>query len=113
MVYANSAKGGCVNLFHSGLLINPKCAWLGCSPNCKVYNLDVFNNGQSPFGLLEVKVVKEGETTFDNVSYFIKDPVTNAYTLKTRDIYYYQVLCQLGLTGLKQCDFFSCINDNL
>ncbi|XP_068700401.1 uncharacterized protein [Montipora foliosa] len=113
MVYANSAKGERVNLFPSGLVINPKCAWLGCSPDRKVYDLDAVNSGKNPFGLLEVKVVKEGETTFDNVRYLVKDPVTSAYTLKTTDIYYYQVQCLLGLTGLEWCDFFSYINDNL
>lgn len=60
MVYANSAKGGRVNLFPSGLIIHPKCPWLGCSPDRKVYDLDAINHGQNPFGLLEIKVVKEG-----------------------------------------------------
>ena len=34
----------------------------------KVY-LDAVKNGQNPFGLLEMKVVKEDETSFDNVRY--------------------------------------------
>ena len=57
--------------------------------------------------------MKEGETTFDNVRYLRKDNATNQYTLKTTDIYYYQVQCQLALTGLDWCDFFSYIDDNL
>lgn len=113
MVYANSAKGGRVNLFPSGLIIHPKCPWLGCSPDRKVYDLDAINHGQNPFGLLEIKVVKEGETTFDNVRYLVKDQLTNLYSLKTTDIYFYQVQCQLGLTGLQWCDFFSYIRDDL
>lgn len=34
-----------------------------------VYELDAVNHGQNPFGLLEIKDAKEGETTFDNVRY--------------------------------------------
>ena len=33
--------------------------------------------------------------------------------LKKPIIYYYQVQCQLGLTGLDWCDFVSYIDDNL
>ena len=67
MACANIAKGGRVNLFPSGLIIHPKCPWLGCRPDRKVYDLDALINGLNPFGLLEIKVMKEGETTFDNV----------------------------------------------
>lgn len=100
MVYTSTAKGGRVNLFPSGLIIHPECPWLGCSPDRKVYDLDAVNNNQNPFGLLEIKVVKEGETSFDNVKYLTKDDTTNQYTLKRSNIYYYQVQCQLALTGL-------------
>ena len=112
MVYANTAKGERVNLFPSGLIIYPKCLRLGCSPERKVYDSDV-NNGQNSFGLLDTKVVKEGEILFDNVRYITKDNTTNQYFLKKTDIYYYQVQCQLGLTGLDWYDFFSYIDDNL
>ena len=73
MAYANKAKGGSVNLFPSGLIVHPKCPWLGCSPDRKVYDLQALQNGYNPFGLLEIKVVKEGETDFANVSYLTKD----------------------------------------
>ena len=39
MVYASSAKDNQVNLFPSGLIIDPKCPWLGCSPDRKVYDI--------------------------------------------------------------------------
>ena len=74
MVYANKAKGGSVNLFPSGLIIHPKCPWHGCSPDRKVYDLQAVQNGYNPFGLLEIKVVQEGQTSFVNVTYLIKDP---------------------------------------
>lgn len=90
------------------MVLNAKCAWLGCSPAHKVYDLDAVNS------LLEVKVVKEGKTIFNNVRYLVKDPVTSAYTLKTTDIYYYyQVQSLLGLTGLEWFDLLSYMNDNL
>ena len=113
MIYASKAKDGKVNLFPSGLVINPKCPWLGCSPDRKVYELDAIRNNQNSFGLLEIKVVKEGETSFGNVRYLTKDPVTGKYKLKHNDNYHYQVKCQLGLTGKEWCDFFSYINDDI
>ena len=75
-IYANVAKNGRVNVFPSGLIIHPKCPWLGCSPDWKVYDLE------------------RQETT-------------------KNDINYYQVQCQLGLTGLDWCDFFSYMNDDM
>ena len=36
MVYANTAKQGKVNLFPSGLIINPSSPWIGSSPDRKV-----------------------------------------------------------------------------
>ena len=111
-IYANVAKNGRVNLFPSGLIIHPKCPWLGCSPDRKVYDLDALGSDQNPFGLLEVKVVKEEATSFDDVRYLTKDNI-NQYSLKKNDIYYYQVQCQLGLTGLDWCDFFSYMNDDM
>ena len=111
-IYANVAKNGRVNVFPSGLIIHPKCPWLGCSPDWKVYDLDALGNDQNPFGLLEVKVVKEGATSFDDVRYLTKDNI-NQYSVKKNDIYYYQVQCQLGLTGLDWCDFFSYMNDDM
>ena len=37
------------------------------------------------------------------------DNPTNQWLLKKTDIYYYQVQCQVGLTELDRCDFFSYI----
>lgn len=47
----------------------------------KVYDLDAVKNGQNPFGLLEMKVVKEDETSFDNVRYVPWYNTTNQYLL--------------------------------
>ena len=62
MVHACAAKENQVNLFPSGLIIGPKCPWLGCIPDRKVYDIADALRGRNPFGLLEMKVVKEGET---------------------------------------------------
>ena len=78
-----------------------------------MYDLQAVQNGYNPFGLLEIKVVKEGETDFGYVSYLTKDAITNEFTLKNTDFYYYQVQCQLALTGVEWCDFFSYITDDL
>ena len=54
-----------------------------------MYDLDAAKNGQNPFGLLEMKVVKEDETSFDNVRYVTWYNTTNRYILKKTNIYYY------------------------
>ena len=98
-------------LFPSGLIINPRSPWLGCSPDRKVYDSSAEENGYLPFGLFETKVVKEGSTDFDGVPYIYKNPVTKQLSLKRNHEYYYQVQCQLGLSGLEWNDFFSYINE--
>ena len=110
-IYAHVAKQGKVNVFPSGLIINPKCPWLGCTPDRKVYCLDADKHCHSPFGLLEIKVVKAGATNFENVAYLVKD-YFNHFQLKRNHDYFYQVQCQLALTGLEWCDFFSYIDDD-
>lgn len=59
---------------------SPKCPWLGCSPDRKVYDLDVVDiMVKTPLVFLEIKVVKEGKTSFDNVRYLTRDNTTNQY----------------------------------
>ena len=82
-IYASIAKQNQVNLFPSGLVINPKCPWLGCTPDRNVFDCNAEKQGLS-----EIKVVKEGVTDFDNVAYLTKDLVSNVFKLK-RNHYYY------------------------
>ena len=113
-IYATKAKQGKVNLYPSGLVINPKCPWLGSSPDRKVYDIEAAQNGSSsPSGLFETKVVQEGTTSLDDVAYLRHDPISNELTLNKKHVYYLQVQCQLGTTGLDWCDFFCYINDDL
>ena len=109
-IYASVANQNQVNLFPSGLAINPKCPWVGCTPDRKVFDLNAEKQGLSPFSLLEIKVVKEGATDFANVAYLTKDRDSNVLKLKRNHDYYYQVQCQMALTGLGWCDFISYIN---
>ncbi|RMX36751.1 hypothetical protein pdam_00023135 [Pocillopora damicornis] len=69
IAYANITKQGKINLFPSGLIIDP----LGCTLDCKVYDMEAKEEGLVPFGLLEVKVV-EGFVDFRNVQYFSTNP---------------------------------------
>ena len=111
IAYARHAKQDKVNLFPAGLIINPKCPWLGSSPDRKVYDIEAETNGMLPFGLLEIKVVKEGSVNFDNVQYLQRDRTTNQLSLKRNHLYFLQVQCQLALSGLECCDLSSYIND--
>ena len=44
-IYASMVKQNQVNLFPSGLVINPKCPWLGCTPDRKVFDLNAEKQG--------------------------------------------------------------------
>ena len=101
---------GNLNLYPSGLIINPKCPWLGCTPDRKVFDISAREQGLNPIGLLEIKVPKEGLVDFSNVIYINTDPITNELTLKRNHDYYYQIQCQLALTGIQWCAFFYYIN---
>ena len=104
--YANNAKGGMVNLYPCGLVISPKAPWLGCTPDRKVFDIELNQQGLDPIGLLEIKVPKEGVTDISTLQYFHQDPTTNEFHLKKNHDYHYQIQCQLGLTGVNWCDFF-------
>ena len=73
IAYANITKQGKINLFPSGLIIDPVCPQLGCTLDCKVYDMEAKEEGLVPFGLLEVKVV-EGFVDFRNVQYLSTNP---------------------------------------
>lgn len=82
-IYTSKEKKGMANVYPCGLVINPKCPWLGSSPDRRVYHIEAAQNGSSdPFGLFESKVVQEGVTSFDAVSYLKRTPVTNKLRLK-------------------------------
>ena len=67
MIYAQYDRACTVNLLPSGLIMNPKYPWHWCSQNWKAIDCNAVSRGKNLFGLLEIKVVKEGEHTYDNV----------------------------------------------
>ena len=60
--------------------------------------------GKCFYELLEVKIVcKERATSFNKVGYIKHDPDSDRFMLNRKHMYYYQVQCQLGLTGIVWC----------
>ena len=74
----------------------PSCAFLGCSPDRRVLDLD---NISSKWGLLEIKC-----TTHTSVTECYRK--WGQTSLKITYAYYYQVMAHMGLNGSSWCDFF-------
>ena len=77
-------------IFHSGLIINPKWPWLGCSPDGIIMEKDI------PVGCIQVKCpYSEKENTLEdaarNSNFFLK-LVNNELMLKENHNCYFQ--CQ-------------------
>ncbi|XP_065069946.1 LOW QUALITY PROTEIN: uncharacterized protein LOC135694967 [Rhopilema esculentum] len=86
-----------VNLYRAGFCINWGIPYLGTSPHYKVYD-----PAEDPcFGLLEIKC--PDKQTITEVPYLKKKD--GKIHLNDCHEYYYQVIGQLGITGLKWCDF--------
>ncbi|XP_070549356.1 uncharacterized protein [Ptychodera flava] len=86
-----------VNVYKCGLIINPSCPHLGATPDERVYDPDE----DPPFGLIEQKCpVAE---SVHNCQYLKMN--NGALKLKTSHQYYYQIMGQMGISGLSWCDF--------
>lgn len=86
-----------VNVYPCGIIVSPYAPWIAASPDRKV-----FCPKEDPcYGLLEIKcpVLELSEC-----KYLHKDG--DRRVLKTNHNYYYQIMCQLAVTGLKWCHFF-------
>ena len=79
-----------------GLVINPSCPYLGCSPDGMVYD----DSEDDRFGLLERKCSLKA--TFTECDYL--KCVGDVFKLKTTHNFFTQVMGQLGITGLKWYD---------
>jgi len=101
VVYAGIMNNS-VNLYPCGLVISPYAFWIAASPDRKVYNPD----RQPPYGLLEIKCPQNEHIA--DIKYLTAEstPTGPMHRLKTSDNYYYQIMCQLAVTGLTWCDFF-------
>ena len=81
-----------------GLVLNPPCPHVGCSPDRIVYD----DREEQKWGLLEMKCPVKASCTECE---YLKC-TGNIYRLKRTHQYYIQVMGQMGITGLKWCDFF-------
>ena len=94
-----------ITIYPVGFIINPSRSYLGCSPDRGVCDS---SNGDDLAGLLEVKCTMRDYVT--DVT-FLKD-VGGRLQLQRSHPYYEQCMGQMGLTGVKWCDFYVwCEND--
>ena len=95
-----------VNIYKSGFVINPSIPFLGASPDYKVYDP---SEPISPYGLLEIKC-PSCESVYDVK--FLKHLEDGSLSLNRNGEHFIQIMGQLGLTGLKWCDYLVwCEND--
>lgn len=86
-----------------GLVVNPHSPHLGASPDRKVIDKD------NSYGLLEIKC--PSRQSFELCPCLCKQ-TDGTYKLKNSHAYHYQIMGQLGLTGMGWCDLFiQCIED--
>ena len=98
-------KANLINLYPCGCVVSCTTPWLAASPDRKVYDA----SKQPPYGLLEIKCPQD-----ENVSEadWLKKE-NGQLCLKKNHNYFYQVLCQMAVTGLPWCDFFTwCYKDD-
>lgn len=88
-----------VNIYPCGCVVSCTAPWFAASPDKKIYD----PNRQDPFGLLEIKCPECSTVSEHKCLEKIGD---SSYQLKRNHNYFYQVLCQLAVTGLPWCDFF-------
>lgn len=94
------------SVFLCGFVVNPSAVHIGTSPDRRIYD----PSSQDSYGLLEIKCpTKE---SYEDCDFLVKSKNNETFRLKTSHKYYYQVLGQLGITGLKWCDFFVMCKQN-
>ena len=88
-----------VNIYPCGLIISPYAPWIAASPDRVVYN-----PSRCPsFGLLEIKCPQS--ENLEMVKCLTVNDNNSGLKLKTTHDYYYQVQCQMAVTGFDWCDF--------
>ena len=86
-----------VNVYRCGLVIDPSCPHLGATPDGKIYD----PSENPPFGLIELKC-----PLVDSVNQCQCLKKNNGILqLKSSHQYYYQIMGQMALSGLRWCDF--------
>ncbi|MCG7868599.1 MAG: YqaJ viral recombinase family protein [Candidatus Thiodiazotropha taylori] len=107
----HSLKSGKVNVFETGLWVSNLNPELGCSPDGLIFDLDE----PERYGILEIKCPKILENkpvseflnslTSKQLKHFCLQNVDGKISIKEKHPYYSQVQMQMGVTGLKFCDF--------
>ena len=88
-------------VYPCGFVVNPDASHLGTSPDRKVIER---GGSESPsYGLLEIKCPLKN--SFTECPYLCKQ-ADGSYKLKECHTHHYQIMAQLGLTGMSWCDFF-------
>ena len=92
-------RGNNINMYPCGCVVSCSAPWLAASPDKKVYD----PTKENPFGLLEIKCPES-----ENVSQHecLEQDEVGRLQLKRNHNYFYQILCQLAVTGMPWCDFF-------
>lgn len=100
-----SFKNNNVNIYPCGCVVSCFAPWLAASPDKKVYD----PSKENPFGLLEIKCPMSSTVS----DHECLNAGEGGLQLKRNHNYFYQVLCQLAVTGMPWCDFFVwCSEDN-
>ncbi|KAK0151329.1 hypothetical protein N1851_007528 [Merluccius polli] len=85
-------------VYPCGFVVNPHSPHLGTSPDRRVKE-----RGEGSYGLLEIKC--PSRESFVQCPYLSRQ-TDGSYKLKRSHEYFYQIMGQLGLTGMIWCDLF-------
>lgn len=93
----------CVAVFSSGLVIDSNNCWLGCSPDAKIVHGNIFGIGESKcpeqHKYCDIYDVSQTSETF---MLFVNEQ--NKLDLRKTHSTYFQIQCQLAVTGAHFCD---------
>ena len=94
-----------IQVYESGLIVNPTFPYLGASPDGKVVDKSV----DVPYGLLEIKCPfkyrNKCPTSAADETDFCLEKYGDTLRLKRDHIYFYQIQGQMAIAGLTWCDF--------
>ena len=94
-----------IQVYESGLIVNPTFSYLGASPDGKVVDKSV----DVPYGLLDTNVHLSTEASVLHRQLMKLISVWKKYgdtlRLKRDHIYFYQIQGQMAIAGLTWCDF--------
>ena len=86
-----------MKVYKIDFVINPSAYFLGCSPDRRVYDPSI-----DEYGFLEIKCPSNDKVSDCKCLKMLNTELS----LKRSHDYFYQIMGQLGITGLAWCDFF-------